>query len=949
MTSWSSFLSTVLPEEGTGYYCIGSYKKGTKPRQDFADTIEGAEKLIQSVLDEERDVYFGVSKFITNENRKAINAGWVKAFFLDLDCGQKYVDEGKGYLTQAEALTELKRFCDELNLPRPNIVSSGNGIHVSWALTETLLNADWKATAELLKRQAVQRKLLTDPSKVTDLAMVLRIPDTLNFKTDPPKEVKWIKKAKAIDATEFKKLVSEGLENLGLDLTKAPRRPMDDTTRALLGNYVSNFSDIMKSKGCAQLLHMYKNQATIEEPLWRAGLAIAQVCEDRDTAIHKLSSNHPSYSAKETEEKANSTGGPYKCSTIETLNPGGCDGCPSKGTITSPVQLSKSIVKATEEDNIVIMPSVAIGKEITYTIPDYPEPYFRGKNGGVYKVGFIDEESGEVKEKDRLIYKYDFYVVKRMEDTELGSMVWLRLHLPKDGVREFALPATSIMASDEFKKIVAKQGVIGNAKQMADVMEYITKFAQDLQDREEAEKMRNQFGWCDNDTKFIIADREISIDGINYSPPSNQTLVAVPHFKPPEKGGSLDKWKEVVSVYARPGNEARAFLFFAGLGAPLLKFTNQKGLIFSITENESGTGKTTVQRMINSIYGHPTDLMLIKRDTLKSQFHQMGVHCNLPICIDEITAMTNEAASEIAYAISQGRTNNRMKSNANEMRVNNTTWSLPCFMSGNDSMHEKIAALKATPESEQLRIVEVEISIDHSMSKEESDELFDHVLMANYGFAADILLQQYVSYLPECKELLRKTQKAFDKDASLAQKQRFYSAGAAIAFTGGLIAKELGLHDIDVDRVWKWAVKHFSDLKDSVKPATRDPLTTLGQYLNTHNRNVLIVDSTSDKRTGLLKAPLREPFGDLRIRYEPDTKHLFIDHDHLQSWCVERQISFKGTVKALKDMANGEITKKAMAKGTALSSPAITVIKIDDNLLNLVDVEAIKQAPVDDK
>jgi hypothetical protein len=327
----------------------------------------------------------------------------------------------------------------------------------------------------------------------------------------------------------------------------------------------------------------------------------------------------------------------------------------------------------------------------------------------------------------------------------------------------------------------------------------------------------------------------------------------------------------------------------------------------------------------------------------------MGVHCNLPICIDEITAMTNEAASEIAYAISQGRTNNRMKSNANEMRINNTTWSLPCFMSGNDSMHEKIAALKATPESEQLRIVEVEISIDHSMSKEESDELFDHVLMANYGFAADILLQQYVSYLPECKELLRKTQKAFDKDASLAQKQRFYSAGAAIAFTGALIAKELGLHDIDVDRVWKWAVKHFSDLKDSVKPATRDPLTTLGQYLNTHNRNVLIVDSTSDKRTGLLKAPLREPFGDLRIRYEPDTKHLFIDHDHLQSWCVERQISFKGTVKALKDMAKGEITKKAMAKGTALSSPAITVIKIDDNLLNLVDVEAIKQAPVDDK
>lgn len=947
MTSWSSFLSLVLPEEGTGWYCIGSYKKGTTPRQDFAETIEGAEKLIQSVLDEKRDVYFGVSKFITNENRKAINAGWVKAFYLDLDCGQKYADEGKGYLTQAEALAELKRFCAELKLPKPNVVNSGNGIHASWALTETLLKDDWKATAELLKRQAVQRGLLTDPSKVTDLAMVLRIPDTLNFKSEPPKPVTWVSQSAPVDPAEFKKLISEGLENLGLDLTKAPRRPMDETTRALLGNYTSNFSEIMKAKSCAQLMHMYRNQATIEEPLWRAGLSVAWACEDAETAIHKMSEKHPQYSARETLLKAESTSGPYKCETIENLNPGGCDGCPHKGKLTSPIQLYKKIAKASEEDNVVVLPSINIGKEVEYVIPEYPYPFFRGKFGGVYKQGHSNEETGEEVEKDRLIYKYDFYVVKRMEDTELGSMVWLRVHFPKDGVKEFALSATSMMSPDEFKKTVAKHGVIGNLKQMMDIMDYITKFASELQDREEAEKMRNQFGWCDKDTKFIIGEREISIDGVRYSPPSNQTMVSVPNFKPQ---GTLEEWKRVANVYGRPGNEARAFLLFAGFGAPLLKFTNLKGLIFSITENESGTGKTTIQRMVNSIYGHPTDMMLIKRDTMKSQFHQMGVHRHLPICIDEVTDMEDRHASEIAYAVSQGRSNNRMKSNANEVRVNNTTWALPCFMSGNDSMHEKIAAMKATAESEQLRIVEVEISADRSLTKEQSDELFEHVLMDNYGVACDELLQHYVAYLPEMKELLRKTQLEFDKDANLSQKQRFYSAGAAMAFAGGIMAKKLGLHDIDVQRVWKWAVAHFSDLKDSVKSGARDPLATLGQYLNTHMRNVLVVDSTCDKRTGLTKAPLKEPFGDLLIRYEPDTKLLFIDSDHFQRWCTERQITFKGTVKMLKDMANGEVTKKAMAKGTALSTPAVGVLRLDDGLLNLIDVDAIvKEAPADDK
>ena len=72
MTSWRTFLSTVLPEEGTGYYCIGSYKnKEAKPLTTFVDTIEGAEKAIQEYLDLKRDVYFGISKFITNENRQA--------------------------------------------------------------------------------------------------------------------------------------------------------------------------------------------------------------------------------------------------------------------------------------------------------------------------------------------------------------------------------------------------------------------------------------------------------------------------------------------------------------------------------------------------------------------------------------------------------------------------------------------------------------------------------------------------------------------------------------------------------------------------------------------------------------------------------------------------------------------------------------------------------------
>lgn len=939
MTSWSSFLSTVLPEEG--YYCIASYKKGTKPLTDFADTVEGTQVLIQKLLDKKRDVYFGCAKFNDNESREASNAGWVKAYWLDLDCGVEKFEKKKGYLTQQDALLDLQRFSQALGLPKPHLVNSGNGIHAYWVLNEAIGADEWKLTAELWKRQLIKHGVIVDHSRTTDLASVLRVPDTFNFKVEPPIDVKWLTEGKPVQPISyfaFKMLVSKDLNVGELDLTKAPRRPMDETTRALMGNYMSNFAEIMKGGKCAQLTYAYKNQDTIGYDLWRGALSVAQRCEDRDTAIHKLSEKHPNYSWADTEGKANDTGGPQFCTTFESNNPGGCDGCPSKGTISSPIQLSRYVAKASEEDNVVTLPSFELGGEITYTIPQLPFPYFRGKNGGIYRQGFTkDEGDGDetVVEKDKLIYKHDFYVVKRMLDPELGEMIWMRLHLPNDGVREFACAATELMAFDTFKSVVSKRGVIGTSNEMKAIMNYVTAFAQELLDRNAAEQMRVQFGWCDDDSKFIVGDKEISIDGSNYSPPSSTTMPFVHLFKPK---GTLEQHKRVTDVYARPGQEARAFLFFAGLGAPLLKFTKQKGLIYSITENESGTGKTTIQKVINSIWGQPEDLMLIKDDTIKSQFHQMGVFNNLPICVDEVTDMTNEAVSKIAYGVSQGRSNNRMEASSNKMRLNNSRWSLPAFMSGNSSMHDKIAALKATPESEQLRIVEIEISQDKELSKEFTDEIFNNVLLENYGHVGSAMMSYIVPNLPEVKELLKKTQLQFDNEAQLQQKQRFYSAGAASAFTAAIIAKRLGLHNIPMDTVWDWAVKYFSDLRESVKPATRDPLGALGAFLNAHNRNLLVVDNISDKRTGLSHAPIVEPYGQLMTRFEPDTNLVYIAVQPLREWCTKMQISYTGLLNGLKKLeAGGTIIKKAMAKGSPLNTPPVNAVQILNSKLRLMD------------
>ena len=130
---------------------------------------------------------------------------------------------------------------------------------------------------------------------------------------------------------------------------------------------------------------MVKQQGSVSHDLWRAGLSIANVCEDGAEAAHLMSAKHEDYNVQSTLRKMEDTGGPHFCSTIERLNPKGCEGCPNKGKLTTPAQLTKEVKEATPEDNIVEEIDGDDTKSIT--IPTLPTPYFRGQNGGVYLRG----------------------------------------------------------------------------------------------------------------------------------------------------------------------------------------------------------------------------------------------------------------------------------------------------------------------------------------------------------------------------------------------------------------------------------------------------------------------------------------------------------------------------------------------------------------------------------
>jgi len=351
------FLQQILPP--TGQYCVVGLKKDGAPRQKLVGSIEELERLGNGLASDGYETYFALASFADPKGgRVNANAVALKSFFIDLDCGQ-----GKPYETQEEGMKALKAFVKKLGLPKPTVVNSGRGLHVYWALEEPMPKEQWKPHAEAFKLLCDIYDLKADPVVTADVARILRIPNTFNFKDETPIPVEVLISGSLVANSVFKDLlkVSDTETTQEQDIFAGMKgkpfipREMDALTMALMGNSQSRFKTILikslEGEGCPQIVNIYENQDSIEEPLWRAGLSIAHACVDGEKAIHIISKNHPDYSKYTTEKKANDTKGPYTCATFKKINPKLCQGCPHK--ITSPIQLGKEIAEAEEESVVV--------------------------------------------------------------------------------------------------------------------------------------------------------------------------------------------------------------------------------------------------------------------------------------------------------------------------------------------------------------------------------------------------------------------------------------------------------------------------------------------------------------------------------------------------------------------------------------------------------------------
>ena len=938
-------------------------------KQVICETLDEADSIIAAYEEEGREVYFTTGAIKPTSTKASISdILYHRSFFIDIDCG-----ENKPYASKKEGLTALVKFCEATTLPMPTLIDSGNGVHGYWFLGEEVMYDLWKPVGMGLKDKTRQLGFEIDDGVTGEGARILRVPDTFNKKNpDKHKPVSVKSVGATISFAEF----SEIIPAVATHATSKGYQP-DELTRSLMGEYPTYKFDIILKKslrvkeheervkvviqdkegndtyeyrkrivercaGCPQIKQAYETRSVAKEEFWRSALSVAKFCTDSEQAIQIISEGHPEYSPENTIEKAELIVGPHRCETFQRVNPDGCKDCIHKGLISGPLLLGKYTEYAAPSDNIIDdVIHDGFFENVTVEVPMfYPGSWARPKTGGIVKRHFEDADQADELDKDMetFVYENDLWVKQLLNDPghgETAHIVHIKPHGPNmKRVIEFTMPLTDVGKKDVCQRILTFHGV--HRAVLPATLTLLQAYIQSWVAKLEHEQIggpymaREHYGW--HKESFVYGSKEYTFDKPPvYSPPSKNTEDSAPAFT---AKGSLDLWKDMANLYNAPGNEARAFILFIGFGAPLFSFLNLGSVLVHLTNKDSGVGKSTAQKVAASIWGDPKELVLLSTDTDNARYQQFGVFRHLPVFVDEITNMPHDKLSEFAFRVSQNRGKHRQNSHNNSLRKNTTKWETIVVTSGNNSLYDTLRQHKVSVDGELNRIIELPLAMKDNLSIEEASRWYEQVLPNNYGVAGEI----YAQYITDQKEQLMKEvielSETYVKKFNFAGKHRFYRGCCAAAFTGARVAQRLGLHDIDIDRVERWAIGALGGIQAAVQEASaQDSVAVLGQFLNAYKRNELVVGNNGVFMQAGLEIPQaasKEPLGQLVVRVENSKdKHLmYISKSVLANWCGEQRVPVAVMLDDLEK--RGVLVSKSMYKRLAegTSSPGLPVAVI---------------------
>lgn len=905
------FLRAILPPEGV--YLIAAHSAKGFRHKGFT-SLEDAAAFAMKCDASGVPTYHACAAYkaapYRDENGKLIartSSNWLaaKAFWSDIDCGHTKALEGKGYATQKEGAKALLGWCKSKGLPFPMLVNSGRGIHAYWCLTKPLLPKEWVQVASALKSVMQADNLLIDPSRASDFASVLRPVGSFNRK-DPanPKEVKVVLEQKEpIDTDTFCAKVAELLANSDTTLGPIPPWLMGEEPEPIPYTPLECSAEACADK-CAQVRAMRDTQGDVGYDHWRGVIGLIKHCTEgielaRAWSARRAETGHSSLDVDtrfSTWESA-----PPTCEFFERCNASGCEGCPFKGKIKTPIVLGR-IEPEPQTEEVEGVLEVKTSEPVTVEVPELPKGY---EWDGTCMVRYVPNKDGVLEAHP--FCKVRFYLIDRIRNAEGKFEFVARAHFPKGIIREFNIPGNIVGGggSKLLEVLGAYEIMTLNTKDAtAQMAAYIKDAVNKLTEQKAVTSTHTSFGW-QPDGSFLMGNRL-------YKPTGEVTEVLLSGYAydnyaafPPPKG-TVEAYSEKLNwIYNRKGMEPMQYLICSLFGAPLtdLAEPTYNGIPCALTGADSGKGKTTAAMVALYAFGRAFPDMVISGKqgaTVKAQAALLGTFGNLPVLFDEITNVEKNRLSDLCYALSNGVENMRLRSAAGRVAFSQReSWRTQVAMTANSCLLSKLAS-RGNTEAEAMRVFEIRVD-QYDIPKLDPVEVSAAVaeIEKNMGCAGEVFIKYLVTHRALVSRMLMESYQLFNSDPELMTepKYRFYRNHMAVTMTAAKILTELNIIKFDLKalRVFAMDAAHRM-VEEAETHNSMDCEEALSRMISDMSPKI-ITTPTYQPETSAPPYPVVAPMGIVgrAIRgndVKRDKYHgrLFLSARAIQYWCDDNRV-----------------------------------------------------------
>ncbi len=918
----SSFLERVVPwpesEDAPGYVNLHYATKRSdgkkfwvgKPFKTFAEfTRQLWSWYVPNVGD--ADFYFCTSMqktATTNKQGKAkavrlqANVAALKSIWADIDVKAK-----DGYPTIEAAHEALEEFLCSTKLPPPTfIVGSGGGLHIYWTFSRAISLQEWQPIANLLKNALIMHGVKCDTGCTVDSVRILRVPGTLNHKTNPPKKVELLTfrdtdytltEDIAIPLLAYAPTHTAGAPHLASPAPiTTPNWPELKKPASLKDVVMEGAGDGLEPekfdvtlnaeaifRGCPFFSETHATGgAENANPLWNLTTLAATFLPDGESIAHDLAKGHSSYTEEETQElyerkqrEVEERGLRWpSCKAFESSGSTQCATCPLAGAIKSPLNLglTKRVAAPVERDGPVVgsvgvapghpgVPHVDSecqksyevqfrGQEISQKTLYLPDGYFVNQKGVICVVA-VD---GRGIEHPEPLFLHPVWAPWSQLGDAVGNMRGIHFMTvgPRDrgDVRVF-IPA-ELFHSDDKWKIFAREGCSPN---LGRGMQYMRAFLMAWQT--EIEKNRGStetraFGWQEYNKlpnhAFVFGERQWNYDGTE-EPSGLPDATLRNDYKP---RGTIEVWQEAADHIWRQKRPELEVLVASAFAAPLVVFSGQYGGTLSAWGSQTGAGKTTALTIAAAVWGVPKRIKEVLGTTQNSLVGKVGALGNLPIYWDEIkTTAQMETLEEVLFSLNEGREKGRMKADTTQRPQKE--WQTLLVTGSNKSIYDHMVSKGHTTSAGLVRVLEVHIpkrAIVGGAHHAAVDQLVRTGLNHNCGLVGLEYGRLLAARSPELPQMMLKTITEFtDATGGDRDEERVWTAVAACCFLGATLANGAGLAKFRLSELREYLVDLLLQSRDRVTEEALEGESdvnideTLTAFFREHTLGTIVTDT----------------------------------------------------------------------------------------------------------